>query len=104
MNYRLGPLLSIDVLDVSASNLMKGYARQAGKKACDIFTKAWGKVLFINEAYQLNPKNGGTYMQEVVDQIVKCITSQDFIKRLVIILVGYEKDINVTFSFNQGLR
>ena len=28
-------------------------------------------MLFVDEAYQLNPRQGGQYMQEVVDELVK---------------------------------
>ena len=35
-------------------------------------------MLFIDEAYQLNPMRGGGYMTEVVDELVKGLTSEDF--------------------------
>lgn len=41
---------------------------QAAKKTKEIMDKAIGKVLFIDEAYGLNPRHGGggaSYMQEV---------------------------------------
>lgn len=44
------------------------FVGQAVKKTMEIMDKAVGKVLFIDEAYGLNPKHGGggaSFMQEV---------------------------------------
>lgn len=49
----LGLLPFDDVIDVSASDLVTGYAGQAGKKTQETLQKAKGRVLFIDEAYQL---------------------------------------------------
>jgi hypothetical protein len=35
-------------------------------------------VLFIDEAYQLNPARGGHYMEEAVDELVRALTSDEF--------------------------
>ncbi len=35
--------------------MITGYVGQAGQKTREMLTKARGKVLFIDEAYQLNP-------------------------------------------------
>jgi hypothetical protein len=43
-------------------------------------------------------------MQEVVDEIVKCLTSEDFKGKIIVILAGYDKDMNAMLSVNQGLR
>lgn len=104
MFFSLGLLPCDDVVEISASDLVTGYAGQAGQKTLDVLTKARGKVLFIDEAYQLNPQQGGSYMQEVVDEIVKCLTSEDFKGKMIVILGGYDKDMNAMLSVNQGLR
>jgi AAA+ superfamily predicted ATPase len=44
-----------DVVETSVSNFFTGYVGQAGKQTREIFQSARGKVLFIDEAYQLNP-------------------------------------------------
>ena len=100
----LGLLPCSDVVEVSASDLITGYVGQAGKKTFDVLTKARGKVLFIDEAYQLNPNKGGEYMQQAVDELVKALTSDEFKGRLVVILAGYEKDIDDMIKCNQGLK
>lgn len=94
---------------MSASDFVTGYAGQAGIKTKEILTKARGKVLFIDEAYQLNPRHGGgsgsaNYMTEVVDEIVKGLTSKELKGKMVVILAGYERDIDGMIKSNPGLR
>ena len=100
----LGLLPCSDVVEISASDLITGYVGQAGKKTYDVLVKARGKVLFIDEAYQLNPNKGGEYMQQAVDELVKALTSDEFKGRLVVILAGYEKDLDDMIRCNQGLK
>jgi hypothetical protein len=56
MFFSLGILPCDDVIEISASDLVTGFVGQAGIKTLDVLTKAKGKVLFIDEAYQLNPQ------------------------------------------------
>jgi hypothetical protein len=103
--YHLGLLPSSDVIDISAQDLVTGYLGQSGKKTAEILSQSRGKVLFIDEAYQLNPSQGGQYMQEVVDEIVRSLTLTEMKGNLVLILAGYEQDIDdMLSSVNQGLR
>ena len=55
MFHSLGLLPYDDVIETSVSDFITGYAGQSGKKTKDIFRKARGKVLFVDEAYRLNP-------------------------------------------------
>ena len=67
--------------------------------------RAKGKVLFIDEAYQLNPTKGGQFMQEAVDTLVQELTSKELKNKLVVILAGYEQEIDIMLqSTNPGLR
>lgn len=102
--YHLNLLPTSDVIDISAKDLVTGFVGQAGKRTAEMFHNARGKVLFIDEAYQLNPSRGGSYMQEVVDEIVKALTSPEIIGNMVLILAGYENDIDEMLTINQGLR
>lgn len=104
MFYSLGLLPCADVIEMSASDLITGYVGQAGKKTHDILTKARGKVLFIDEAYRMNPDQGGLYMQEVIDELVQQLTSTEFKQQLVVILAGYDEDMERLLNVNQGLR
>lgn len=104
MFFSLGLLPSDEVVEISASDLVTGFANQAGKLTRDVMKKAGGKVLFIDEAYQLHPQQGGSMMQEVVDEIVKCLLHEDFKGKMIVILAGYERHMNAMLSVNQGLR
>jgi hypothetical protein len=66
--------------------------------------QARGGVLFIDEAYQLNSNKGGAFMSEVLDEIVKCLSSEDLKGRLVTILAGYDGEIDDMLKCNPGLK
>lgn len=59
-----------------------------------------GKVLFVDEAYRLGQ---GKFAQEAVDELVDNITKPKFAGKLVVILAGYEEDMNNLLRVNQGL-
>ena len=48
----LGLLTSSDVVSCSATDFVTGYANQSGGKTREMFDKALGQVLFIDEAYR----------------------------------------------------
>ena len=52
-----------DVVEISVSDLVTGYAGQSSMKTHDVLVKARGKVLFIDEAYRLNPNNVSQFQQ-----------------------------------------
>jgi SpoVK/Ycf46/Vps4 family AAA+-type ATPase len=100
----LGILPDDTVYEIAASDLSTGYSGQAGQKTRAELQKSRGGVLFIDEAYQLNPSRGGQYMTEAVDELVKCLTSPEFQGKLLVILAGYEKDMNEMLVTNAGLK
>lgn len=59
-----------------------------------------GKVLFVDEAYRLGH---GTFAQEAIDELVDNITKPKFAGKLVIILAGYDNDMNNLLRVNEGL-
>lgn len=61
-------------------------------------------MLFIDEAYQLNPSRGAGYQGEVVDELVKCLTHPDYKNKLVVILAGYKDDMDDMLRANPGLQ
>jgi SpoVK/Ycf46/Vps4 family AAA+-type ATPase len=99
----LGLLPTSDVVEISAKDLIAGFVGQSQQKASDVLHRAKGKVLFIDEAYQLNPMKGGSFMQEAVDTMVKELTSEELMGKLVVILAGYEQDIDDMLEVNGGL-
>eukprot|EP01040_Poterioochromonas_malhamensis_P002068 gene2068-2204_t len=104
MFHSLGLIPFDEVIETTASKFQTGYMGHAALKTRELFESAKGKVLFIDEAYQLNPGKGHNYMQEVVDEMVQCMTSEEFKNKLIIILAGYEKEVKEMLFVNQGLQ
>ena len=96
----MGILGSAEVVECSASDLVGQYVGQTGPKTKKLFEKALGKVLFIDEAYRLGQ---GQFAQEAIDELVGLITHPTFKSKLIIILAGYEEDMNNLMSVNTGL-
>jgi len=98
--YDMGFLATTEVVDCSASDLIGQYVGQTGLKVRQMLDKALGKVLFIDEAYRLCD---GHFAKEAIDEIVEAVTKDAYHKRLIIVMAGYEKDINRLMSVNPGL-
>jgi hypothetical protein len=102
--HRLGVLGSAEVVEVSASEFSTGYVGQSAGKAREIFQRARGKVLFVDEAYRLNPARGGPFMREAIDEIVQMLTEPDFHNKLLLIFAGYDEDMDALLAVNAGLK
>ncbi|KAK4501494.1 hypothetical protein PRZ48_007303 [Zasmidium cellare] len=98
--YDMGFLASAEVVPCSASDLVGEYVGQTGPKTRRLLEKALGKVLFIDEAYRLAD---GHFAKEAMDELVDCMTKEQFFQKLIIILAGYDADINRLMSSNPGL-
>ena len=100
----LGLLPGEDLNEAKASDLVTGYAGQAGKCTRDVLRKSLGGVLFIDEAYQMDPTRGGPYMTEAVDELVGALTEEEFKGKLLVILAGYSGDMEKMLNVNPGLK
>jgi len=98
--YDMGLLASTDVIECSASDLVGQYVGQTGPKTRKLFDKALGKVLFIDEAYRLSE---GHFTQEAIDELVGLLTHETYKSKLIVILAGYEEDMNRLMTANTGL-
>ena len=98
--YDMGFLSSPEVLECSATDLIAGYVGQTALKTAQQLEKALGKVLFIDEAYRLGE---GAFATEVINELVDSLTKPRFLGKIVVILAGYESDMNNLLAVNQGL-
>jgi len=98
--YDMGFLSSAEVVECSASDLVGQYVGQTGPKTKAVFEKALGKVLFVDEAYRLSE---GHFAKEAMDELVGILTQERFRAKLVVILAGYDQEINQLLSVNPGL-
>ncbi|KAI6101488.1 P-loop containing nucleoside triphosphate hydrolase protein [Pisolithus croceorrhizus] len=98
--YDMGFLSSAMVVECSASDLVGQYVGQTGPKTKGVFEKALGKVLFVDEAYRLSE---GHFTKEAMDEIVGLMTQERYMNKLIIILAGYEEEMNALLQVNPGL-
>lgn len=98
--YDMGFLATAEVIECSATDLVGQYVGQTGPKVVHQLDKALGKVLFIDEAYRLGE---GHFAKEAMDEIVDATTKDKYAKKMIIILAGYENDINRLMQSNPGL-
>ena len=98
--YDMGFLSSAEVVECSASDLVGQYVGQTGPKTKGVFEKALGKVLFVDEAYRLSE---GHFAKEAMDELVGILTQERYKAKLVVILAGYDQEINQLLSVNPGL-
>lgn len=88
------------MVECSASDLIGQYVGQTGPKTIKQLERGLGKVLFIDEAYRLGE---GMFAQEAVNELVDTMTKPQFAGKLVIILAGYDNDMNNLLRVNEGL-
>ena len=88
---------------VTRSDLIAGYLGQTAIKTTDVIKKSLGGVLFIDEAYALgNTEKRDSFAKECIDTL--CEALSDHKENLMVIIAGYENDLNKCFfSYNQGL-
>ncbi|KAK7703636.1 hypothetical protein SLS64_008949 [Diaporthe eres] len=98
--YDMGFLATADVEECSATDLIGQYIGQTGPKVQAKLDTALGKVLFIDEAYRLAE---GHFAKEAMDELVDATTKDKYAKKLIIILAGYQNDINRLMTTNPGL-
>lgn len=89
--YDMGILGSDEVIESSATDLVGQYIGYTGPKTQELLEKVLGRLLLIDEAYYLAD---GQFTKEAMDEIVDCITKPKFAGKLIVILAGYDKDIN----------
>ena len=98
--YDMGILAKAEVIECTASDLVGQYVGQTGPKTVAMLEKALGKVLFIDEAYRLSE---GHFAQEAMDELVGCLTQERFKGKLIVILAGYDREMNALMAVNSGL-
>ncbi|KAL7628772.1 hypothetical protein AAE478_000287 [Parahypoxylon ruwenzoriense] len=107
--HAMGFLSTTEVMDCSVTDLIGLGQGLTGPKVQNLLERALGKVLFIDEAYRLGQRDlAGAFIshfaQEAVGELVDCMTKERYAHKLVIVLAGYEEDMNQLMSTNEGLR
>ena len=89
-------------IETDRSGLVAEYIGQTTQKTKDVFQKALGGVLFIDEAYSLSSSTNNSFDREAIDTLVKLI--EDNAGNIVVILAGYKKEMAEFLNSNAGLR
>ena len=97
--YDMGFLSTAKVVECSASDLIGQYVGQTGPKTQKQLEKALGQVLFVDEAYR---RAEGLFATEAVNELVDILTKPKFLGKMVVILAGYDDDMNRLLSVNPG--
>ena len=84
------------------------YLGQTKEKVNKLMASARGGLVFIDEAYNLGGSRGrgaSLYAQEAVDQLTYCMTEDSHKGRTIVVLAGYEREMNdMLASANPGFR
>ena len=101
--YRsLGVVAKGQLVEADRSSLVAGYIGQTAIQVRQVFDKAMGGVLLIDEAYALARGGERDFGQEAIDTIVKFI--EDHRHDVVVIAAGYPDEMHHFIDSNPGLR
>jgi SpoVK/Ycf46/Vps4 family AAA+-type ATPase len=102
--YAFGLLEAPTVVEAQRSDLVGEYLGATAIKTNELIDSALGGVLFIDEAYSLvneGDGQGDRFGNEAVQALLK--RAEDDRDRLVIILAGYERQMDAFLASNPGL-
>jgi SpoVK/Ycf46/Vps4 family AAA+-type ATPase len=101
--YReLGVLSSGHLVECGRPDFVGEFVGQTAPKTRKLCERAYGGVLFVDEAYELAPRSDNDYGAEAIAELLTHMENHrdDF----VVIAAGYPKDIDRFLDANSGLR
>ncbi|MBN6188787.1 AAA family ATPase [Aneurinibacillus sp. BA2021] len=97
----MGVLEKGHLVEVERADLVGEYIGHTASKTRDIIKKALGGVLFIDEAYSLVRGGEKDFGKECIDTLIKSL--EDDRKQLIVILAGYNEEMDYFLASNPGL-
>lgn len=101
MFQQCGLLEKGHVVEVERADLVGEYIGHTAQKTKEVVQKAMGGILFIDEAYSLARGGEKDFGREAIDCLVKSM--EDHRNQLIVILAGYEREIEWFLRTNPGL-
>ncbi|MGE5351626.1 MAG: AAA family ATPase [Acidobacteriota bacterium] len=100
----LGILPRGHLIEADRQRLVSGYTGQTAIQTSEVIDLALGGTLFIDEAYMLSKKPGGTqdFGQEAIDTLLKRM--EDDRDKFIVIAAGYTDEMKNFLESNPGLR
>lgn len=101
--YRsLGVVEKGQLIEVDRGGLVAGFVGQTATKVHEVFDRADGGVLLIDEAYSLTRGGEKDFGREAIDAVVKNV--EDRRDSMVVVLAGYPKEMEELVSSNPGFQ
>lgn len=101
--YDIGLLKTNKVVETDRGGLVAEYLGQTATKTKEVFERALGGILFIDEAYALlGEKGSDAYGKEAIETLLKLM--EDNRDKVVVILAGYSKEMEQLLASNPGLK
>lgn len=97
----MGVLSKGHLIEVERADLVGEYIGHTAQKTRDLIKKAIGGILFIDEAYSLSRGGDKDFGREAIDTLVKGM--EDHRKNFILILAGYEHEMERFLRSNPGL-
>ncbi|KAF2675216.1 P-loop containing nucleoside triphosphate hydrolase protein [Microthyrium microscopicum] len=103
--YNMGLLPTEEVLEVSTLDMVADHVGGTRTKTRKLMEQAVGKVLFIDEAYRLfSSDQDSKFSGEARDELIDAITKPELRNKSLIILAGYDMEMDKLLSSNPGFR
>jgi probable Rubsico expression protein CbbX len=100
--HRLGYIERNHVVAVTRDDLVGQYVGHTAPKTKEVLKRAYGGVLFIDEAYYLyRPENDRDYGVESIEILLQVMENER--EKLVVILAGYKDRMDEFFRLNPGM-
>lgn len=98
----IGIIKTGEFIEVGRADLVAKYVGQTAPMVQNVFQRAKGGVLFIDEAYSLLEERRGEFGDEAINMIVQEMENNR--KDTIVIFAGYPDEMDEFFLRNPGLR